>query len=82
MKLTVGALKDILQGLDDDIILADLQRGNDKFRAFNMIKRLVVLQDNMGQKYLTINCLGSHFTAEGEQSHLHYVGPTFPDLTV
>jgi hypothetical protein len=34
MKLTVGQLKEILEGLEDDMILADLQSGNNKFRSF------------------------------------------------
>lgn len=70
MELTVGQLKEALIGLDDNVVIADLGYGNSKFRPFVSVKRLLLLEDNTGKQYLTINGLGSHFTATGEQSHL------------
>jgi hypothetical protein len=77
MILTVGLLRDLLHGLDDSMLLADLQVGNDKFRTFSGVKRILILQDESGQKYFTINSMGSHFTGDGEQSHLTYTGTSF-----
>ena len=73
MNLNVKTLKIILNELDDDVLLADLMIGNDDFRPFTMLKRLLLLESN-GKKYLTINKMGSHFTGEGNQSHLKYAG--------
>jgi len=73
MELTIGVLKKIIQDLPDDVILADLGIGNDRFHPFISLKRLLLLKDmKEGQQYLTINSMGSHFTQEGEQSHLIY----------
>ncbi len=68
-ELTVGKLKEVLQHFPDDAILADLRRGNEDFKAYTSVKRLMLLEDN-NTKYLTINSLGSHFTGNGDQSHL------------
>lgn len=76
MKLTVGYLKQILQHLDDDVIIADLKYGNDDFKPFSGIKRLLLLKDESedkgwgGETFLTINCMGSHFSGEGRQEGL------------
>lgn len=78
MELTVGKLKEILNEVDDNVILATLDRGNDDFRTYSMVKRLLVLKcKESGVKYLTINPLGSHFTGKGDQSHLEYDGVSF-----
>lgn len=78
MDLTVGNLKKILAGLDDNVVLATLEYGNENFHTFTSIKRLLVLKDISkrkewgGQTYLTINCMGSHFTGKGNQVGLEY----------
>lgn len=76
MKLTAGYLKQILQHLDDDVIIADLQYGNDEFKPFSGIKRLLLLKDESenkgwgGDTFLVINGMGSHFSKEGKQEGL------------
>ena len=73
MELTIGKLKQIIKDLPDDVILADLGYGNDRFHRFCNLKRLLLLLDTEdGQRYLTINSMGSHFNGTGEQSHLVY----------
>jgi hypothetical protein len=73
MELTVRQLKQLLEGIDDKVIVADLGIGNDRFRPFVSVKRLLLLQDTSGQQYLTINGMGSHFTGNGQQSRLTLV---------
>lgn len=83
MTLTLGVLKAIIQGLDDDIILADLGFGNANFKTFTGVKRVILLENKENkQKYLTINSMGSHFTGSGDQEHLKYAGISFDDLTL
>jgi len=62
MNLTVGRLKEIIADLPDDVILADLDYGNDSFKPHSGIKRVLLLEDNNGQQYLTINRMGAHFS--------------------
>lgn len=80
MELTVGILRKVIQDLPDDVILATLEIGNDKFQAFTHLKRLILLKDiTKNQEYLTINQMGSHFTGEGEQKDLSYTGNHWDD---
>lgn len=73
MEITIGKLKEIIKGLDDNIIVADLGYGNQNFKPFVSVKRMLLLEDSSGQKYITINALGSHFTAKGNQQGLSIV---------
>ena len=82
MVVTVGILKSILNEIADDVILAHLEYGNDRFHAYVNVKRLLLLKDLDGQKYLTINGQGSHFTGEGEQFHLKYDGHSWDQDSV
>lgn len=88
MELTVGYLKKVLELVDDDVVLANLEYGNNEFEAFNQVKRLILLKDIShkgrewgGKMYLTINGMGSHFTKEGDQRHFtvirHFDDETF-----
>lgn len=83
MQLTVGYLKKVLAQLDDDIVLAHLGTGNNKFDPFMFEKRLLVLKDESetkewgGKTFLAINGQGSHFTGEGEQQGLKFTGVYF-----
>lgn len=70
MELTIGKLKELIKDLDDKTIVADLGYGNSNFRCFASVKRILLLEDNQGQQYFTINGMGSHFTAQGNQQHL------------
>lgn len=87
MELTVGYLKKVLEKLDDDVILATLVHGNNKFEPFNYEKRLLVLKDTNidkqweGKTYLTINGMGSNFSKTGEQQHLDFTGVWFDENT-
>lgn len=87
MELTVGYLKKVLEKLEDDVILATLVHGNNKFEPFNYEKRLLVLKDTSidkqwgGHTFLAINGMGSNFSGEGEQKHLEYIGVFFDDNT-
>jgi hypothetical protein len=85
MELTVGALKKILESVDDDVILADLEYGNTTFRPFNNVKRLLLLKANGdwdNKTYLVINGQGSHFTREGEQKSLTYLKKYWDETTI
>jgi hypothetical protein len=75
MELTVRKLKEIINDLDDDVILATLQMGNDDFKPFSNVKRVLMLKDVSwgGSVYLTINSMGSHFTATGKQEGLKII---------
>ena len=85
MELTVGYLKKVLSQLDDNVVIADLEIGNDKFSPFLNLKRLLVVKDvsenkNLGgHTYLVINSLGSHFSGCDEQKNLEYQGIFFDD---
>ena len=72
MELSVKRLKEIIEELDEDVILATLRIGNDDFGTFKNAKRLLLLERE-GKKYLTINAMGSHFTGEGFQKGLSIV---------
>ena len=74
MELTVKKLKEILSQVNDDVLLADLEFGNDTFYPHNYIKRILLLEDYKGKQYLTINRMGSHFTGNGTQSGLKVIG--------
>lgn len=73
MELTIKQLKEIIKDMPDDAVLADLEFGNQRFNPFCQVKRLMLLQDDKGKQYVTINRLGSHFTATGEQKNLSLV---------
>lgn len=73
MDLTVGKLKEIISQLPDDVLLADLSIGNSSFRTFSFCKRLLLLENKHGKRYLTINKMGSHFTGTGDQIGLTYI---------
>lgn len=71
MVLTIKLLKDIISDIDDDVVLADLTYGNENFKTFSSVKRLLLVKSKTTeQKYLAINGLGSHFTGRGDQSEL------------
>ncbi len=73
MELTIGNLKKIMADLPDETLLATLEVGNDRFRPFSYVKRLLLLRCmESGKEYLTINGMGSHFTQEGDQKKLIY----------
>ena len=82
MEITIGYLKKVIAEIEksvpnsDDIILADLEYGNDNFNPFQNAKRLLLLKGGKGwsnQTFLTHNGMGSHFTNKGEQSDLKYI---------
>ena len=82
MELTIGKLKQIIADLPDDTLLATLEYGNDNFRPFVGIKRVLLLRDKESNKdFLTINSMGSHFTGEGHQKSLEYVPGNYWDYT-
>lgn len=73
MEVTVAQLKELLKGIPDDAILADLDFGNQNFRTFK-VKRFFLLEKlASGEKFLTINSMGSHFHGMGNQSGLRIV---------
>lgn len=85
MELTVGILKQIIKDLPDDVILADLGIGNDRFHPFMGVKRLMLLQGDGSwndQQFLTINSMGSHYTKQGEQSSLFYLDKNWDSETL
>ena len=78
MILTIGKLKEIIKDLNDDIVLADLEIGNDDFEKMTGIKRLILLEEkDTGKQFLTINRMGSHFTGRGNQKNLKYADLCF-----
>ena len=74
MELTVKKLKEIFSQVNDDVLLADLDFGNDNFYPQNYTKRVLLLEDNQGRQYLAINRMGSHFTGERTQTGLKVIG--------
>ena len=74
MELTVGFFKKVLSEIDDDVIIADLGIGNNKFSPLVNIKRLLLVKDVSfnknfgGHTYLAINSLGSNFSGKGNQN--------------
>jgi hypothetical protein len=75
MELTIKELKALISDLPDDAILADLGRcSNETFRPFVSIKRVLLLTDERGVNYATINSMGTHFTGNGGQKGLTYKG--------
>lgn len=85
MELTVKELKNILEKLDDDVVLATLNTGNNDFYVFNNIKRLIVLKDTSiskqweGKTFLTIQQMGANFSKTGYQAPLNYMGICFDE---
>jgi len=82
MEITIGYLKKVIAEIEksipnaDNVILADLQYGNDEFKPFQNAKRLLLLKGGNGwgnKTYLTHNGMGSHFTQKGKQSDLEYI---------
>lgn len=70
MEVTVAQLKEILNDIPEDAILADLKLGNQNFQIPD-IKRFFLLEKvATGEKFLTINRQGSHFHGMGAQSGL------------
>ena len=71
MELTIGKLREIIKELPDEVIMADLDHGNNSFTPHLGIKRVLLLKDSSGKQYLTINRMGAHFT---ESNDLKYGG--------
>ena len=79
MEITIGYLKKVFSEIEksvpnsNDIIIADLETGNNNFNPFQNAKSLLLLKGGNGWRnkiYLAHNGLGSHFTNKGEQSDL------------
>ena len=85
MQLTVGNLKKIFAEVDDDVVLAHLEFGNNKFSPFTQVKRVLLMKADsnwLDKTYLVINEMGSHFTGEGEQKGVTYVGKHWDENTL
>ena len=66
--------------MPDDMILANLGYGVNQFEAEKGIRGLIVLEDNLGVKYLTIVRNGANFTGSGNHAGLKYDGKVFGEL--
>lgn len=63
--------------LHDDVVLMPLNfsyQGKRNDWAFNSVKRVLLLENEQGHPYIAVNCMGSHFTGEGQQRGYKYAG--------
>lgn len=73
MNLTVGKLREIIEHLPDDVILADLGIGNRSFETFTYLKRVMLMKNKEdNRQYLVINKMGAHFTGKDDQEGIEY----------